>query len=172
MTECMFGNPGINGCFFRRSVFEKVGLFNNDFHICADRDLVTRAAMAETRSVSLNTPTLLYRAHGGSQTINRARSNILPIAIELFRMASLFLESSDRTHGYARLARAWHAFEAARLAFVQIRCGQLSNAAKLLVSCSSRNPLWPLYLIRAMFLRRLVRRHYRGGWNADLIQSV
>ena len=49
LTECMFGNPGINGCFFRRSVFEKVGLFNNDFHICADRDLVTRAAMAETR---------------------------------------------------------------------------------------------------------------------------
>ena len=172
LTECMFGNPGINGCFFRRSVFEKVGLFNNDFHICADRDLVTRAAMAETPSVSLNTPTLLYRAHGGSQTINRGRSNILRIANELFRMASLFLDSSDRTHGRAHLARAWHAFEASRLAFVQIRSGQLSNAAKLLLSCSSRNPLWPLYLIRAMFLRRLVRRNYRGGWNSDLFQSV
>jgi len=168
LTECMFGNPGINGCFFRRSVFEKIGLFNNDFHICADRDLVTRVAMAEMPSVSLNTPTLLYRAHGGSQTINRARSNILRIANELFRMASLFLEASDGTHGDAHLARAWHAFEAARLAFVQVRSGQLSNAAKLFVRCSMQNPLWPLYLWRALYLRYSVRQHYRGGWNADL----
>jgi len=168
LTECMFGNPGINGCFFRRSVFERIGLFNNDFHICADRDLVTRVATAEIPSISLNTPTLLYRAHGGSQTINRARSNILRISNELFRMASLFLESSNETHGYAHLARAWHAFEAARLVFVQVRGGQLSNAVKLFISCTLRNPLWPLYLVRAILLRRLVRRNYRGGWNADL----
>jgi glycosyltransferase involved in cell wall biosynthesis len=168
LAECMFGNPGINGCFFRRSVFAKVGLFNNDFHICADRDFVTRVAVAEIPSVSLNAPTLLYRAHTGSQTINRTRSNILRIAKELFRMASLFLESSNGTHGYAHLARAWHAFEAARLAFVQVRSGQLSNTAKLIVRCSVQNPLWPLYLSRALYLRYSVRLHYRGGWNADL----
>ena len=45
LMECLFGNPGINGCFFRRSVFERVGLFNNDFHICADRDFFVRAAI-------------------------------------------------------------------------------------------------------------------------------
>jgi glycosyltransferase involved in cell wall biosynthesis len=168
LTECMFGNPGINGCFFRRSVFEKVGLFNNDFHICADRDFVTRASLAELPSISLNMPTLFYRSHSGSQTINRTRSNILRITNELFRMASLFLESGGRTPGYVHLARAWHAFEGARLALVQIRSGQLSNAAKLVVGCSLRNPLWLLYLIRAMYLRHIVRRHYRGGWNADV----
>ena len=95
LTECLFGNPGINGFFFRRSVFDKVGLFDNEFHICADRDFLTRAALAEVASVSLNTPRW-YRAHSGSQTINRTRSNILPISIELFRMASRFLESGKR----------------------------------------------------------------------------
>ena len=168
LTECMFGNPGINGCFFHRSVFEKVGLFNNDFHICADRDFVTRAALADVASVSLNTPTLCYRAHAGSQTINRTRSNILPISIELFRMASLFLQSSNRTRVDTRLARAWHAFEGARLAFVQVRCGHLADAAKLFVRYSLQNPFWPLHLVRAMQLRRTVRQNYRGGWNADL----
>ncbi len=168
LTECMFGNPGINGCFFHRLVFEKVGLFNNDFHICADRDFVTRVAVAEIPSVSLNAPTLLYRAHTGSQTINRARSNILRIANELFLMASLFLESSDRTRGYAHVARAWQAFEAARLAFVQVRCGHLADAAKLFIRYILQNPFWPLHLVRAMRLRRTVRQNYRGGWNADL----
>ena len=168
LTECMFGNPGINGCFFRRSVFEKVGLFNNDFHICADRDFVTRASLAESQSISLNMPTLFYRSHSGSQTINRARSISCgsPTNCSAWRRCSS--NPAAATPGYMHLARAWHAFEGARLALVQIRSGQLANAAKLFVGCSLRNPLWPLYLIRAMYLRRIVRRHYRGGWNADV----
>jgi glycosyltransferase involved in cell wall biosynthesis len=168
LTECLFGNPGINGCFFRRSVFEKVGLFDNAFYICADRDFLTRAALAEVTSVSLHAPTLWYRAHGGSQTINRTRSNIIRIATELFRMASHFLDASYRTGTNARMARAWHAFEGARLAYVDIRCGRLGAAAKLLVRCCLREPLWPLHLVHAMNLRYLVRQNYRGGWNAEL----
>jgi glycosyltransferase involved in cell wall biosynthesis len=168
LAECLFGNPGINGCFFRRPVFEKVGGFNNDFHICADRDFFTRTALAKIASVSLNEPILFYRAHSGSQTINRARSNILPIATELFRMAAGFLDSSEKTRDHESLARAWQAFEAARLGFVLLRRGRLSDAAKLLIRCSRQNPLWPLHLFRAMMLRRDVRRHYRGGWNAEL----
>jgi glycosyltransferase involved in cell wall biosynthesis len=168
LTECLFGNPGINGCFFRRSVFENVGLFNNDFYICADRDFLTRAALSEVTSASLNIPTLWYRAHSNSQTINRMRSNILSISTELFRMASHFLETNKPAGINARLARAWYAFEGARLAFVQFRCGQLYEAAKLIVLCSLQNPLWPLHLVRAIFLRHTVRQYYHGGWNADL----
>ena len=171
LMECLFGNPGLNGCFFRRSVFERIGLFNNDFHICADRDFFVRAAIAGVTSVSLNIPTMYYRAHGGSQTINSGRSNIVAITTELFRMASDFLTSSKKTRSHVRLARAWHAFEGARLAFVQVRCGQWLDAAKLFVSYARDNPLWPLYLSRALHLRRSVRQHYRGGWNADLSQA-
>jgi len=153
---------------YRRSVFEKVGLFNNDFHICADRDFFTRTALASVASVSLNTQTLWYRAHAGSQTINRTRSNILPISIELFRMASHFLVSSDKASVDRRLARAWQAFEGTRLAFVLVRSGQLAEATKLFVRYSLQNPFWPRHLMRAMRLRRTVRQNYRGGWNADL----
>ena len=168
LTECLFGNPGINGCFFRRSVFERVGVFNNDFHICADRDFFTRTALAKITSVSLNEPTLFYRAHAASQTINRTRSNILPIANELFRMASDFLKRSKEARDNRGLARAWQAFEGARLGFVLARRGRLSDAAKLLIRCSRQNPLWPLYLFHAIMLRGDVRQHYRGSWNAKL----
>jgi glycosyltransferase involved in cell wall biosynthesis len=168
LTECLFGNPGINGCFFRRAVFEKIGSFNNDFYICADRDFLTRAALADVASVSLNATILWCRAHAGSRTINRARSNIVPIANELFRMASHFLATSMATGADRRLARAWQAFEAARLSFVQARHGQVSDAVNFLVGYSMQNPLWSLYLVRALYLRRIVRQNYRGGWNADI----
>lgn len=168
LMECLFGNPGLNGCFYRRSVFEKVGLFNNDFHICADRDFFVRTALADVTSVSLNIPTLFYRAHGGSQTINPTRSNVMAITTELFRMASDFLALSKKNGSHARLARAWHAFEGARLAFVHARYGQWFNAAKLFARCTWHNPLWPVFLTRALYLRSVVRQNYRGGWNADL----
>lgn len=172
LMECLFGNPGLNGCFFRRSVFEKVGLFNNDFHICADRDFFIRAALADVTSVSLNIPTLFYRAHGGSQTINPTRSNVMAITTELFRMASDFLARSKKTRSHAGLARAWLAFEGARLAFVQARYGQWFNAAKRFASYAWHNPLWPLFLTRALYLRSIVRQNYRGRWNADLSQIL
>jgi len=172
LTECLFGNPGINGWFFRRSMFEKVGLFNNEFHIGADRDFVIRTALAEVGCVALNIPTIWYRAHSRSQNINRNRSNIVPIAIELFRMASYFLESSSVAQVNARLAHAWHSFEGTRLLFVQVRCGQLCKATRLFIHYNMQNPLWPLHLVHAMILRRSVRRNYRGGWNADLSGQV
>jgi hypothetical protein len=122
------------------------------------------------KSVSLNIPTLFYRAHGGSQTINPTRSNVAAITTELFRMASDFLALSKETRTHTRLARAWYAFEGARLAFVQARRGQWFNAAKLFVRYAWQNPLWPLYLTRALYLRSKVRQNYRGRWNADLAQ--
>lgn len=172
LMESLFGNPGLNGCFFRRSVFEKVGLFNNDFHICADRDFFVRAALADVTSISLNFPTLFYRAHSGSQTINRARSNVMAITTELFRMASDFLALSRKTGSHTHLARAWHAFEGARLAFVQARSGRWFNAAKFIAHCAWHNPLWLLFLARALYLRAIVRQNYRGRWNADLSQVL
>ena len=46
--------------------------------------------------------------------------------------------------------------------------GNCQTRPSSLVGCSLQNPLWPLYLMRALYLRRVVRQHYRGGWNADV----
>jgi glycosyltransferase involved in cell wall biosynthesis len=170
LPECLFGNPAINGCFYRRPVFEKLGLFENRYTITADRDFFIRMALADVKSVALNKPAIWYRAHGRSQTINRERSNILQIASELSAMASQALASNEGTESNKgprvdrRLAHAWLAFESARLIFIRLRCRQLSEAMRLLLRHAA---LWP-HLMRAVILRRIARRTYRGGWNADL----
>jgi glycosyltransferase involved in cell wall biosynthesis len=172
LAENMFGNPGINGYFFRRSVFDKIGLIDNAYQICADRDFLIRAAVAGVESVSLHTPTIWYRAHSAAKTMNRNRSNIVAITIETFHLASHFLESSIRVRSHERIARAWHAFEGARLIYIQVRYGRLFKAAKYFVRYNLRNPLWPFHLVHGIILRRITRQNYRGGWNADLSDQV
>ena len=172
LEEDMFGNPGINGCFFRRSVFQDAGLFDNQYQICSDRDFLIRAAVAGAEFVSLHVPTFWYRAHSKSQTINPGRSNIVAITLETFQLAANFLDTCMRAQVHTRIARAWHAFEGARLIYVQIRHGRLFNAAKIFARYNLRNPLWPLHLARGFNLRRITRQSYRGGWKADLSGQV
>jgi glycosyltransferase involved in cell wall biosynthesis len=168
LPECLFGNPAVNGCFFRRDLFDRLGLFNNDFTITADRDFFVRMAVAGVTSVPLNQPTILYRAHPGSQTINRERANMAQIAAELLDMASLRCRAAANNPRDRHTFRFWRALEGARSAVVQFRGGQRRDALAFLVRCNLRHPLWPLQLAAAAVLRRLARRSYRGGWNADL----
>jgi glycosyltransferase involved in cell wall biosynthesis len=51
---------------FRRSVFDRVGLFDETLMYGEDGDLIMRILEAEVPFVILNTPTLSYRRHGDS----------------------------------------------------------------------------------------------------------
>jgi hypothetical protein len=170
--EMMFGNPGINGWFFRRSVFGKIGQFDNDFFICADRHFVIRIALAGLCSVRLEKPTIWYRAHVQARTTNRAMSNILDISLELFRMASDMARSTRRDSDQRRLILAWHAFEGGRCMLLQIRNRDLGGALDSFVRCSALDPLWPARLIHALRLRHRVREYYLGGWDMDLSSAI
>jgi glycosyltransferase involved in cell wall biosynthesis len=172
LAEMMFGNPGINGWFFRRSVFAEIGQFNNDFFICADRHFVIRIALAGLRSVTLEKPMIWYRAHVQAQTTNRAMSNILDISLELFRMASDMVRSTRQDSGKRRLILAWHAFEGGRCMLLQLRRGSLGGALDAFVRCGAMNPLWPARLFHAVRLRQRVRQYYLGGWNMDLSAAI
>jgi glycosyltransferase involved in cell wall biosynthesis len=172
LAEMLFGNPGINGWFFRRSVFAEIGQFNNDFFICADRHFVIRIALAGLCSVTLEKPTIWYRAHVQAQTTNRAMSNILDISLELFRMASDMVRSTRHDSGQRRLILAWHAFEGGRCMLLQLRRGNLGGALDAFVRCGSLNPLWPARLFHALRLRQRVRQYYLGGWDMDLSAAI
>jgi glycosyltransferase involved in cell wall biosynthesis len=51
---------------FRRSVFDRIGLFDESLMYGEDGDLIMRILEAEVPFVILNTPTLYYRRHGDS----------------------------------------------------------------------------------------------------------
>jgi len=56
----------IGAAIFRRSVFDRIGLFDESLMYAEDWDLVLRIIEAQVPFVVLNTPTLYYRRHGDS----------------------------------------------------------------------------------------------------------
>jgi glycosyltransferase involved in cell wall biosynthesis len=56
----------IGAAIFRRSVFDRIGLFDESLLYAEDWDLLLRIIEAQVPFVILNTPTLYYRRHGNS----------------------------------------------------------------------------------------------------------
>lgn len=166
LPELMFGVVGINGCFFRRRAFERIGVFDNYYYIAADRHLMLRAALAGLRASWLDRPTIWYRVHAGSSTFDPGMRNLLPIGEEHFRMAKEFICAAGDRLELRRSFRAWHAFEGAKLLLRQTRRGQFGAAMRVLGQLLHQNPLWPLSLPRALALRRATRQQDRQDTRA------
>ena len=65
----MFGVPAINARFFRRNAFERVGPFDLDFPLAADRVWLLRAVARGLRFAQTRAPVYAYRQHAGSATL-------------------------------------------------------------------------------------------------------
>jgi glycosyltransferase involved in cell wall biosynthesis len=77
LRNVTLGLPIINARFFRRSVFEKVGDFNLDYPIAADRDFLIRAALANIPDAPASRVLYRYRWHSKSLTLNAGEDSLL-----------------------------------------------------------------------------------------------
>jgi glycosyltransferase len=158
LPELTFGVPGFNGCFFRRRVFERIGLFDTSYELSGDRQFLMRVVLAGLRARRLDRPTIYYRCHPGSRTINPQMSNLMEISHEYFRMAAEFRQMSMLPSEAATVFRAWHAFEGTKILVRSLIHGRITEAARAAVTLIRRDPLWPFWLLRGLGFRRAVRR--------------
>lgn len=164
--ECVFGAPGFNGRFFRRRVFERIGTFDNQYYIAADRHLLLRAILAGVRAHHTGPGVaLFYRSHAGSATLNPERRLAEMIGREHVRMAAELAQSPVATPEQRNIFRAWSVIENAKPALRGVVSGQFSNAFGTLTGLTVREPLWPLWLARGAALRRIVRQTERARSN-------
>jgi len=77
LRNVTLGLPIINARFFRRAVFEKIGDFNLDYPIAADRDFLIRAALAGIPDAPVSRVVYRYRWHSKSLTMNAGDDNLL-----------------------------------------------------------------------------------------------
>jgi glycosyltransferase involved in cell wall biosynthesis len=157
LPELMFGVSGFCGVFFRRRVFARLGGFDESFDFTADLDLLVRVALAGLTSARLDRPTILYRMHPGSRTVNPERVNRLEISREHVRMSLVRARALAPATSARRELLAWHAFAGARLAALCAARREFAESARMLIGLCRDNPLWPLRLVRALALRRSVR---------------
>ncbi len=157
--------PVPNGWFFRRTVFEQVGLFNPDFRLVADRDLLIRLALAGVRPAPLERPVYRYCQHAGSATFHLEDSRHpvygarrMEVNREDLRMLAAFLARPDLPAEARRAMRRAHGEYAYRLAATALYHRRWSYALEGLRAGFRRDPLFAL-----TFLRYALRRLARGG---------
>jgi glycosyltransferase len=158
VPELTFGVPGFCGCFFRRTVFERVGKLNNDYDFTGDRHMLIRVALAGMNAALLGRPTIWYRMHARSRTINRQKTHLREISREHFRMAREFAKLAGANEELRRCFLAWHALAGAKLVLRDLIAGRGAAAIDTFVTLGRHDPAWTLRLAHALALRAAVRR--------------
>src|SRR6516165_4599434 len=77
VRNATLGIPNINARFFRRCVFEMVGVFDTSYKLSADREFLLRAALIDIPDVANKQLFYRYRWHADSLTMNAGSDSLL-----------------------------------------------------------------------------------------------
>jgi glycosyltransferase involved in cell wall biosynthesis len=134
----VLGTPVTNAWFFRRDVFEKIGLFDTSYRYVADRDFLIRAVLAGIRPRPIEQPLYCYRSHSGSVTINPLDSRIpergeqrIKKIWEDIRMYENYLRKNDlpaEVRVYTLKAHDIHCYKLSATAFYHLQWKQAFSA--------------------------------------------
>jgi len=144
LYNVLLGSPHMNARFFRRSLLDRIGPFDDRFDIVSDRDFLIRLYLCRPVSRRVNRVVYHYRQHPGSLTFNPGMARRLEYGREYISIAAKFLDRSDIPHDMRRALVFWHSREAA-VAFRQaLRRGRVRPAIDHYRAAWRRDPWWPL----------------------------
>ncbi len=142
-----------NARFFRKSVYEKIGLYEARFRIAADREFLIRAALARIRSIGIQTVLYHYRAHAGSLTFSRRSPHRLKTLSEFLEIAEAHIRTDGGIDLIEPFCRDWHARTAAEAAMRALRERRYKLALTYAKRGSTYNPWWPVIFMVILFRR-------------------
>ncbi|WP_167525384.1 glycosyltransferase family 2 protein [Roseomonas genomospecies 6] len=165
------GVPIINARFFRRGLYERVGLYDPSYRYAGDREFLIRAWTAGMKTVPVPERVYVYRQHAGSMTIVGGMRQMVPWLDEHLRLARRVMDDPASPPALRREARNWHAFEVGRAAGRALAAGAPGQAARLALGGAATDPVWPArfawqatgYCVRHYCLPRLERAKERSG---------
>jgi glycosyltransferase involved in cell wall biosynthesis len=160
------GIPIINARFFRRRVYDGVGLYDDSYRIAADREFLLRVEAAGLRALHLPRRVYWYRQHSGSLTISEASPHRHEMLTEYLRIAEEHLDRAGVSADVKRLCRTWHRREAAEGIMLSLREKRFLGAMRYWLRGWRQDGWWPLAVLALVLPRAagwLSRRwHGRG----------
>jgi len=129
--ELALGVPAINAMAFRRSLFERHGLFDTIYRVAGDRAFLLRLALRSPPTEVATSDAVLYRyyVHPGSLTLKRGLEQRLRIARDHMLLASSLLAEQPPRHT-ARILRYWWRREATVAALRCAAAGRLAESMR------------------------------------------
>jgi glycosyltransferase involved in cell wall biosynthesis len=144
--QLLLGVPAINAWFFRRAVFERVGMFDQTYGIGADRDFLIRLYLAGFNPLFMDRIYYRYRKHSGSLTINSEISAKVRVLNENLRLARKYINISQHDSAFWQKCVDWHDLTSIELLILLLRQKQIGDSFQIIRSAIEYNPKW-LWLV-------------------------
>jgi len=136
-----------NARFYRRDVFDRVGLFDDRYRIISDRDFLLRCALAGIRGVPISQTVYQYREHEGSLTFDPEKRNILAGFDEKIVIASDHLNRLPLDPDLRRRYRHWRRYERANAILAAMHVGRYGHALRHVMNGCAEPAAWLAYLL-------------------------
>ncbi len=151
------GAPIINARFFRRHVYERLGLYDTRYLIASDREFLMRAAIAGLRHASIERLVYHYRRHSGSLSINHEEPHLGLLLEEHIAVSGRYLEDDSVPFELRRLCRIWHTRETCRMALQRLKRKNLRDAFRYMVRGFEHDAAWPWRVAPIVISKILLR---------------
>jgi glycosyltransferase involved in cell wall biosynthesis len=158
------GVPIVNARFFRKRVYDRIGLYDASYRIAGDREFLLRVMEASIPSAIMACRVYWYRQHPGSLTINRAGPTRHATLREHLRLAECILRRKGVPSDLKRVCREWHRREAVEGLVASVRGLRFGDAARYCLRGWRLDSWWPVVLpaLLASRLRASVFRRWDG----------
>ena len=163
LRNVTIGLPIINARFFRRSVFEKIGDFNLDYPIAADRDFLIRAALAQIPDAPVSRILYRYRWHAKSLTMNAGGDSLLKGMEDGLRIIQRLIDDQKLPSDQLVLLDRWRRECLATEVMIHALNRRPRKAFSTALAQSHRDVLFPLTFFRlgTLAIARRCRTRYR-----------
>jgi glycosyltransferase involved in cell wall biosynthesis len=163
LRNVTLGLPVINARFFRRAVFDKIGEFNLDYPIAADRDFLIRAALAGIPDAPVARVLYRYRWHSKSLTMNAGDDNLRRGMEDGLTIIQRLMEGGRLGTDQLALLHRWRRECLATEVMIQTINRRPARALSTAVTQLRRDLLFPATLVRlaSLAVARRLRTWYR-----------
>lgn len=147
LSNITMGSPIINARFFKKSIYNKYGLYNTCYAIAADREFLIRLSLARVKNVTLEKTAYRYRQHLGSLTTNPKYLNALRYCSEHLKIADKFMKETNIKPTDKKIFRKWHSIEATKCTLLCLRDLNFLQSIKYITKGWSKDVWWPVIFI-------------------------
>jgi glycosyltransferase involved in cell wall biosynthesis len=160
LHEITLGIPIVNARFFRREVYARVGGYDLDYPIGADREFLLRVLLAGEPEANIERVLYHYRSHPGSLTMRSGGPHALPRFREYLALTERYAADPAVPSEVRAACRRWHRHAAIDGALEAVRCLNPAGAWGFVARGWRHAPLFPASLAGAVAWR-LARRPFK-----------
>jgi glycosyltransferase involved in cell wall biosynthesis len=158
--KTVLGTSVINAHFFRKNVFDRIGLFDMLYTIAADRELILRCALSGLVCMPIERVVYWYRQHSGSRTMSKRTVPWLKIREEHLEIAERYMHIEGMLPELKGVISLWHSREASHGVLDALKKMKFQKALRYGIRGHKNNDMWIREFLSCLAhsVNRLVRR--------------